>query len=145
MSDPDPMPTVLEHWNHPTDMYNQSPNGQYAVAAWLPRLGPCSFLLWSTLASQVTINGAGVTVDLVAVAENLGLGLTRGLPRSLKRMTQFRVAKPAPADTPTLLVRTYAPPVPLHAFEQMAPDAQRMHLEIFGVRTRHQVGLAATQ
>jgi hypothetical protein len=145
MPEPESMPTVLEHWRHPFDLYNQSAYGPYSVAAWLPRLGPVAWLLWSTLASQVYVHGTGVIVDLAEVAESLGISPHRGLPRSLKRLRDCRLVKPVAVDDPALQVRIYAPPAGVRAFEKMAPATQQMHLDIFGVRTTQVSGLAASQ
>jgi hypothetical protein len=144
---PEPMPTVLQHWRFPTDVYNQPVAGQYSVAAWLPRLGPTSWLLWSTLASQVYVNGPGITVDLVEVAEALGIGQPGrhgwALTGALKRLRNYRVAKPVAGEDQALQVRVFAPPVTPRAYERLAPDARKLHLEIFGVSTA-QIGLASS-
>jgi hypothetical protein len=145
---PEPMPTVLERWRAPTDVYNQPVYGQYSVAAWLPTLGPTSWLLWGTLASQVYVNGVGVTVDLVEVARNLGVGQPGrhgwALTKSLRRLSAYKIARPVASDERTLMVRIFAPPVTMRLYEKLAPDAQDLHLETFGVPTA-QIGLASSQ
>ena len=135
----EPMPIVLQHWRHLSDLYRQPTDSGYATAAWLPRLGPTSFLLWGRLANELETHGPDVTVDLIEIAHSLGLGEPgkhgSALPRALKRLRRFRLTRPIPGVDAAVLVRVHAPPVGLATFRQLPAHVQRMHLEIFGVRT----------
>ena len=71
----DPMITVLTRW--PDDIYDNYAEpvyGAYSRAAWLPRLGPTSWLLWTTLASRLVVADEDVTIDLGTIATSLGVG-----------------------------------------------------------------------
>src|SRR5690349_12410373 len=82
-------PLTFEPWADPTvDPFDCHPEGTYSRLVWLPTVGPSSWLVWGTLASQLR-REATVTWDVteLAVAHGLqrGVGQHGMVRRTLRR------------------------------------------------------------
>ena len=133
---------TFEPWADPAvDHYDSHPEGTYSRLAWLPVIGPSSWLMWGTLASQLR-REPQVTWDLTALAEAHGLQRGAGqhgmVRRTLTRLTQFRLV--APVDETLHLVRLTAPPVTRRQLERLPVFVVELHQQTFAQDPHREVG-----
>jgi hypothetical protein len=140
MADTDTL--IFRGWPNPLhDRYEQQPNGLYSRIAWLPSLGPTSWLLWGTVAAPLTIRTEDVIWDRRHLAAALGIDLqsrqNKTLPRTLDRLCQFGLFR---HQDGIYLVRTSAPPRRARALEHLPPEAVELHTRIFGITHTRSTG-----
>ena len=133
-------PDVLtfEPWADPViDAFAQSPETPYSRLAWLPVVGPSSWLIWGTLAAQLR-REATVSWELAALAEAHGLQRGAGrhgmVRRTLTRLGQFGLL--AAVDEDRFLVRLCAPPVSTRRLERLPAPVAELHRQVFQVPRR---------
>jgi hypothetical protein len=133
---------TFEPWADPTvDHTDCHPEGTYSRLAWLPIIGPSSWLMWGTLAAQLR-REPQVTWELTALAEAHGLQRGAGqhgmVRRTLTRLAQFRLL--APIDEAHHLVRLTAPPVSRRQLERLPQFVAELHQQTFAQDPRREVG-----
>ena len=133
---------VFEPWADPTlDHTDCDPEGTYSRLAWLPLIGPSSWLMWGTLAAQLR-REPQVTWELAALAEAHGIHRGDGrhgmVRRTLTRLAQFRLL--APLDDDHHLVRLTAPPVTARHLERLPAFVAELHHQTFGQDPHREVG-----
>lgn len=138
----EPQVLTFEPWADPTVNHTAcDPEGTYSRLAWLPLIGPSSWLLWGTLAAQLR-REPQVTWELTALAEAHGLhrgaGQNAMVRRTLTRLSQFRLL--APLDDDHHLVRLTAPPVSAKNLERLPAFVAELHHQTFTQDPRRQVG-----
>ena len=126
---------TFEPWPDPViDGFGQDPDGTYSRLAWLPQIGPSSWLVWTTLAAQLR-REPSVSWDLTALAEAHGLHRGDGrhgmVRRTLARLCQFRLLDAADANR--YVVRLSAPPVGRRQLERLPRFVIELHRNIFPV------------
>lgn len=121
---------TFEPWTDPEiDQHAESPDGTYSRLAWLPTIGPSSWLIWTTIAGQLqrdrTVTWQSATL---ASAHGLGHGIGRSsaLARTLDRLTRFHLLVPG---EPTWLIRASAPPVSAGCLRRLPAFVQAVHLD----------------
>ena len=129
---------IFKSWPHPVyDHFGQRPDGTYSQLAWLPTIGPTSWLLWNIVASQLRAATDDITWDCDDLARALGIAPAnrhgRAVPRVVKRLRCYRLID---RHGSILRVRTTAPPVGRGALERLPADIQVLHARIFGDRHR---------
>ena len=132
----------FEPWPDPSiDGYGSDPEGTYSRLAWLPVIGPSSWLMWGTLAAQLR-RDPQVTWELTALAEAHGLQRGAGrhgmVRRTLTRLSQFRLL--AAVDDTHHLVRLTAPPVTRRQLERLPAFVAELHQQTFAQDPRREVG-----
>lgn len=134
----DDLETVtFEPWAVPdTDVFGEPVDGAYSRLAWLPTIGPSSWLIWSTLAAQLH-REPQVTwaLDQLGLAHGLGHGTGAGssVRRTLARLQQFRLLA-AEEDQGHQLVRLTAPPVRPRTLERLPGFVRVLHDQTFPVQ-----------
>ena len=131
----------FEGWHDPLlDGFGQDPDGTYARLAWLPIIGPSSYLVWGTLSAQLRRERT-VTWRLADLAAAHGLEGASGrngmVRRTLCRLVQFRLL--VESDPGTWLVHLSAPPVSRRQLERLPAVVGELHQAAFQAPHR-QVG-----
>jgi hypothetical protein len=124
---------VVEHFGiHPT--------GTYSRIAWLPIVGPTSWVLLGTLAEQLA-EEPSVTWKVDDLAEAHGIGYRTKphtpLHRTLKRLRQFGFIFPSAEDS--VLVRTWMPPLSRRQLDRGAKHVRLYHDQTFRQRSSNAV------
>ena len=124
---------TFEGWHDPIiDGFDQDPEGTYARLAWLPIIGPSSFLMWGTLASQLR-RQRSATWELAELAGFHGLQRGSGrngmVRRTLTRLVLFQLLAESAPDT--WLVRLSAPPVSQRQLERLPGVVVQLHEAAF--------------
>jgi hypothetical protein len=133
---------TFEPWPDPAvDHFDCHPEGTYSRLAWLPIVGPSSWLMWGTLAVQLR-REPQVQWELGALAEAHGLQRGAGqhgmVRRTLARLGQFRLC--APVDDTYHLVRLTAPPVTRRQLERLPSFVAEIHQQTFAQDPHREVG-----
>jgi hypothetical protein len=133
---------TFEPWADPAvDHFDCHPESPYSRLAWLPIIGPSSWLMWGTLAAQLR-REPQITWELTALAEAHGLQRGAGqhgmVRRTLTRLTQFRLV--APVDDTNHIVRLTAPPVTQRQLERLPAFVAELHQQTFAQDPRREVG-----
>lgn len=127
---------VFEPWPDSIyDHYGQAPAGPFSRAAWLPTVGPTSWVLWGLLADQVATLGS-VTWHRDDLANAVGVNLRRYrnndvLVRTIKRLCRFRLLY---HDRDIYRVRLSAPPVTGRSLDQLPDHVVELQAQVFPVR-----------
>jgi hypothetical protein len=121
---------TFEPWTDPdVDQHGELPDGTYSRLAWLPTIGPSSWLIWTTIAGQLR-RDPKVTWQCAALAGAHGLGQgtgrTSALARTLDRLARYRLLVPG---EPTWLMRASAPPVSDGNLRRLPAFVQAVHLD----------------
>lgn len=123
------------------DPYRQDPEGTYSRLAWLPVIGPSSWLMWGTLACQLR-REPEIAWELATLAAAHGIhggagggGMVR---RTLNRLVRFRLL--TPVDDRRHLVRMTAPPVTGRQLERLPDFVVELHHQTFGQIPYRKVG-----
>ena len=124
---------TFEAWPDPVvDAFDQSPDAPYARLAWLPTIGPSSYLVWGTLAAQLRRERI-VTWDLADLAAAHGMHRGSGrhamVSRTLTRLVQFHLLSEHGPDA--WLVRLCAPPVSRRSLERLPAVVAELHRRAF--------------
>jgi hypothetical protein len=132
----------FEPWADPDiDQYDSKPNGTYSRLAWLPIIGPSSWLIWGTLAAQLR-REPRLDWELTALAEAHGISRGAGqhgmVRRSLHRLNQFRLLDTL-EDTEHL-VRLTAPPVSERQLQRLPSFVAELHRQTFAQVPRRMAG-----
>jgi hypothetical protein len=128
---------VFHPWPHVVnDRRDLRPEGLYSRLAWLPTVGPTSWLLWGTIAAELH-DKPELRVSRRELSRSLGLGPSnrRGptIRAPLRRLCCFGLfGEPAGVYR----VRLTAPPVSPNALERMSPAGRQLHADLFGDRLR---------
>ena len=112
----------------------------YARLGWLPTIGPSSYLIWETLATQLHRNDS-VTWNLedLAAAHGLNGGTGRhcAVRRTLERLQMFRILNPRPDGSCQILI--WAPPLSSRSIQRLRPQiagpVNELHRRLFIVPT----------
>lgn len=89
MSEP-PVHLIFEPWNDPKLRQSQPVVGTWSRTAWLPTLGPSSWLLWTELFS-LTANGPA-TITARDLGERIGISHRR-IHSPLDRLDRFGIVR----------------------------------------------------
>jgi hypothetical protein len=121
-------------WPDPLiDPYGQHPGGDWSRLAWLPVIGPTSWLVWGTLTSQLQ-RDSQVTWDLdeLAVTHGLvgGTGRNSVVRRTIGRLCQFHTLAPPDGDG-RYLVRMTAPPLSRRQLHRLPAYVAELQRQIF--------------
>jgi hypothetical protein len=121
---------TFEAWTDPEiDQRAQPPDGTYSRLAWLPTIGPSSWLIWTTIARQLQRERT-VTWQTVTLASAHGLGHGTGrtstIARTLDRLARYHLLLPG---EPTWLIRASAPPVSDGNIRRLPAFVQAVHLD----------------
>ena len=126
------LPNLLtfEPWTDPhIDQHAQPPDGTYSRLAWLPTIGPSSWLIWTTIATQLQ-RERSVTWQSATLAGAHGLGSgtgrTSALARTLDRLTRFHLLVPGER---TWLLRVSAPPVSAGNLRRLPAFVHAVHID----------------
>ncbi|MGH9242724.1 MAG: hypothetical protein ACRD29_00045 [Acidimicrobiales bacterium] len=133
---------TFDPWPDPAiDPYGQDPNGDWSRLAWLPIIGPSSWLVCGTLAAQLR-HDPHVTWGVQDLAAAHGLhgttSRTGPMRRTVARLCQFRLV----ADTDGVdrfVVRLTAPPLFRRQLSRLPVYVAELQRQIFQV-PRHQAG-----
>jgi hypothetical protein len=133
----------FEPWADPdVDEYDCKPNGTYSRLAWLPIIGPSSWLLWGTLATQLR-REPRLSWELTALAEAHGISRGTGqhgmVRRSLHRLGQFHLVDSL-EETGHHLVRLTAPPVSERQLQRLPHFVGELHRQTFAQVPRRMAG-----
>jgi hypothetical protein len=127
----------FQPWPDPAvDPMAQEPSGDFSRLAWLPVIGPSSWLVWGTLAAQLRREPEITwTVRDLAWAHGLhGTTARNGLiRRTLARLCQFRLLALLADDEDRFLVRMTAPPLSRGQLVRSAPFVVELQRQIFQV------------
>ena len=120
-------------WPDPAiDPYGQDPNGDWSRLAWLPIIGPSSWLMWGTLAAQLR-RESDVTwaVEALGAAHGLSGSTARHGPvrRTIARLCQFRIV--TDLSDSALLVRMTAPPLSRRQVERLPEFVAELQRQTF--------------
>lgn len=125
------MPDLLtfQPWSDAlVDAYDLAPDSTVSRLCWLPIIGPTSWLLWGTIATQLRTN-SDATWELGALAEAHGIARSAAangaLRRTLMRLTQFNLACSCRGDR--YLVRLTAPPLTRRQLGRLPDYAVAVH------------------
>jgi hypothetical protein len=116
-------------WTDPVvDRFEIHPAGRYSRIAWLPILGPTSWLLMGTF-SQHLAHQPAVTWRLADLARDHGLGQPDRpgcvVTRSLRRLAYFQLLRFEATDR--ALIRTMLPPLSAGQLRRSAPHVRQLH------------------
>lgn len=131
-------PTLILHFHpDPQDVdcdteTRQAVDGHWSHTAWLPLLGPSSWLLWGTITAAVS-GTDHATLHAGELARNHGLSPAR-LTAPLQRLERFRVIHPVTATAWT--VRTHAQPLNRHQLRQVPDRVTGIQHDLFPRRPR---------
>ena len=141
MADVTPLEVVtFTPWTDPVvDPYGIDPSGHYSRTAWLPILGPTSWLLLGTIAQQLAGEPA-VTWRLADLGRDHGVGRPdRPGPfvvRSLRRLELFGLLRFQALDR--ALIRTRMAPLSERQLRRSAPHVRQLHDEIYRLPRRRE-------
>lgn len=128
----EPLPAEVRLTRWPDELVEDlgfGPRSMYIETCWLPVLGPTATWAYRRLGSWAEFNADGVTIDLVDLAQSLGLGesLARNskLGRTICRLVRFDAARWVGADE--LQVRTALAPLPERYVKQLGRSGLRLH------------------
>jgi hypothetical protein len=130
MADITPLEVItFTPWTDPVlDQFAIDPSGHYSRIAWLPILGPTSWLLLGTI-SQHLADHPAVTWRLADLARDLGLGRPDRpgfvVVRSLRRLEHFWLLRFEATDR--ALIRTKLPPLSASQLRRSAPHVREAH------------------
>jgi hypothetical protein len=129
----EPTIATFEPWADPiVDRYDQAPEGTFSRLAWLPLIGPSSWLIWGTLAAQLR-HDPTVTWNLAELAAAHGLGRSTGtrsaIGRTLTRMAMFPIL--GTLEPGQYLVRLTAPPMSRGMLTKLPDHVAEMHRQIY--------------
>ena len=106
---------------------------RYVETVWLGVLGPTATWTYRRLGSLAEVRPDGATVDLVDLAQSLGLGEGLGknslLMRALARLVNFDVAR---WEGDVLAVRRRLAPLPERQVSRLSASAARAHVQLTG-------------
>lgn len=137
MADVTPLEAVtFTTWTDPiVDPYGIDPSGTYSRTAWLPILGPTSWLMLGTIAQRLALEPA-VTWRLGDLARDHGVGRPDRpgfiVRRSLQRLERFDLLRFEASDR--ALIRTHMPPLGERQLRRSAPHVRQLHEQIYRVR-----------
>jgi hypothetical protein len=141
MADTTPLEVItFVPWVDPlVDPYRIDPTGHYSRLAWLPLLGPTSWVLIGTIAQHLDIEPE-VTWQLQDLARDHGLGRP-GRPsfvlrRSLQRLERFGLLRFEGA--PVARVRTNMPPLTPRQIARSPRHVRQLHELSYPHRQRRQ-------
>lgn len=122
---------VFLPWPDPAyDPFEQPPAGAFSRRAWLPTLGPTSWVLWGLLADQLAmVHQVGWQQDDLAIALGLGPKQAR-LSSTLKRLCKFRILS---RDDSVFGVRMTAAPLTTNGLARLPADVTQLQSGIFGL------------
>jgi hypothetical protein len=139
MADVTPLELItFNAWTDPVlDSYGIGPSGHYSRVAWLPIVGPSSWLLLGTIAEHLELEPE-VTWRVADLARDHGLGRPDSpgfiVLRSLRRLEYFGLLR---FETPDrALVRTGLPPLSTRQLRRSAPHVRQLHDQTLGRRLR---------
>ena len=141
MADVTPLEVVtFTPWTDPVvDPYGIDPSGHYSRTAWLPILGPTSWLLLGTITQQLAVERA-VTWRLADLARDHGIGRPDRpgfiVVRSLRRLEYFGLLRFETIDR--ALIRTSMAPLGERQLRRSAPHVRQLHDEIYGLAQRRE-------
>lgn len=122
----------LRPWPDPLCPADHDPRSWYAETFWLPTLGPTCLLLLRRVADGFDRSPAGFTVPATALSAALGVGErdAKGAPlrKALRRLEQFRLATPDPADG-AVLVRPRVPSIRPKHIHRLPEVLRALHHE----------------
>ena len=111
------------------DVLGFPPHDPYSELVATPRLGPSAVLAWRRLAGTLIHRPDGYTVDVVDLAQALGLGAGMGnsapISRTLRRLVAFDLAYFV--DEGTYAVRRRIPPASTSQLRRLSPELRRLH------------------
>ena len=141
MDEPERLTFTFCPWPDPLiDPYGQHPDGDWSRLAWLPVIGPSSWLVWGTLTRQLH-HDPQVTWDLgeLAVTHGLvgGTGRSSVIRRTISRLCQFHILAPLDGDD-RYLVRMTAPPLSHRQLRRLLDWVAELQRQIFVETTRRQ-------
>lgn len=99
----------------------------YFEAAWLPTVGPTSWLLWRTLARSLA-HDPQATWPTNVLAHRHGVS-PQVVLRSLDRLATFRIAQPHPDATHP--IATLCPPLWPSLLRRASPGTRTLHRQTF--------------
>jgi len=124
---------TFDGWPDPAiDPYAQDPNGDWSRLAWLPIIGPSSWLMWGTLTAQLRREPTVTwTVEALGTAHGLSGSTARTGPtrRTIARLCQFRLLADLSEDR--FLVRLTAPPLGRRMLERLPEYVGELQRQIF--------------
>lgn len=104
------------------------PRSAYAERFWLSILGPSALLFLRRLAAELDHQPNGFDLDLVACAQDLGLGSRGGkhspMWRTLDRICRFGLAT---RNGPNVAIRRHLPPLTVRQLERLPRHLQEAH------------------
>jgi hypothetical protein len=104
------------------------PRSMYVETCWLPVLGPTATWAYRRLGSWAEFNPDGATIDMVDLAQSLGLGESLAkhskLGRTICRMARFDIARWVGDE---LQVRLAVAPLPERYVKQLGRSGRRLH------------------
>lgn len=110
---------------------------EYAETFWLPILGPSTLLLLRNIAQRFDTEPDGLTLNIAATADALGIGSRQGrnsaFHRSINRIVNFGMAQTI--DDSTLAVRRLLPQLHSGQRRRLSPRNQRLHDRFVTERT----------
>ncbi len=126
------------------DVLGFPPHDPYSEFLATPRLGPSAVLAWRRLAGTLIHRPDGYTVDVVDLAQALGLGAGTGnsapITRTLRRLVAFDLAYFV--DEGTYAVRRRIPPASTSQLRRLSPELRRLHTALLA---RHDAERLAAQ
>ena len=139
MADVTPLEVVtFTPWTDPiVDPYGIDPSGHYSRTAWLPILGPTSWLMLGTITQHLAAEPA-VTWRLGDLARDHGVGRPDRpgfiVLRSLQRLEHFGLLRFEAGDR--ALIRTHVPPLGERQLRRSASHVRQLHEQTFRIRLR---------
>lgn len=104
------------------------PRSDYVETYWLSILGPSAVLFLRRLAAQFDREPEGFELDLVACAQELGLGSKGGkhspMWRTLDRICRFGLAT---RNGPNVALNRHLPPLTMRQIDRLPTHLQRAH------------------
>jgi hypothetical protein len=129
------LPTHLQvvAWPDPVvDRLGFPPQSPYSELAWTPILGPASVLAYRRIAGGLLHRPDGYQLDVVELAQSLGLGTGTGIhariSRTLRRIEAFHLAF-FPDDS-TYAVRRRIPALSGQQLSRLSPELRRVHIAL---------------
>lgn len=121
-------------WIDPVvEQHGFGPASTYVEGCWLPLLGPTATWAYRRLGLLVLAQAEPVRVDLVDLAQSLGLGTSLGrqskLARALARLARYEVVRGWEGQ---MAVRRALPPVTQSQLRRLSPSVQAVHHRLTG-------------
>jgi hypothetical protein len=139
MADTEPLEVVtFNKWVDPTvDCFDIDPAGHYSRIAWLPIIGPSSWVILGTVALHLQADQS-VTWQLSDLARDHGLGRPDRpsliVARTLRRLEYFGLIRFESPDV--ALARTRMPPLSASQLRRSASPVRYLHDQSFPRATR---------